>query len=384
VYGGAVMQVGEAAAAAWGTWTPDEVRARLAAWWAPAALTAFAAAVRRVAALAPEIARRHRVVPLARRVLGASPEARVALAADPALGRWSAAIAETAPGPGLEPVVALLPRLAGAATLLDGGDLDAVVVVGSGGRARIPVFGAVLQGPPGRAIRAEVRAGALRTHSRQARQVGAFEVPDGHAEGGKLPAVRPLSGRAATDAAARLADGVAALRDTAPGRLAEIEALSPVLVPVASQPGVSHSCSMKDARGCIWLSAPDRPLVIAETLVHEASHLKFYLIEDDTPFTAPDDPPRFEVPWRPDLRPLRAVLMGLHAWETVLAWLGTIEDGAPWSQPAAQRRPLLEEAVAAAREIVAGADGLSAAGQALLSWTPAATAATARAPRRPR
>ncbi len=360
------MKPERAAALAWGVWTPDEAAAHLTAHWAPRALSAFADGVRRLATGSPELAQRYGVVPLARRIIRASPEARFALARDPALGRWSAAVLEASPGPGLEPLVALLPRLAVGAALAGGGELDVPVILGTGGRARIPTDGRQLQGPPGRAIRVTVQGGVLGVHARPARLAGPFEVPDGDAEGGKVPAVRPLSGAAASDAATRLAAGATVLSETAPALAAEVLALAPTLVPVVTPPEVSHSCSLADARGCIWLSSPVQPLVVAETLVHEASHLKFFHLEDACTYSDPDDVPRFRVPWRPDLRPMRAVLMGLHAWVRVMRWLQTL-DGGPWSQPAAEWRAVLEEAIAAALVIIRAGDGLTDAGRALVA-----------------
>jgi HEXXH motif-containing protein len=106
-------------------------------------------------------------------------------------------------------------------------------------------------------------------------------------------------------------------------------------------------------------------LVVAETLIHEASHLKFFLVEDVAPMVEAPDPPRFEVPWRSDRRPLRAVLMGLHAWVRILAWLDTL-GGSQYAQAAAERSTLLSEATTAAAEIVRGAEGLTPAGEALV------------------
>ena len=113
------------------------------------------------------------------------------------------------------------------------------------------------------------------------------------------------------------------------------------------------------------MSVPDRPLVVAETLIHEGSHLLFFLVEDAAPLVVDPDPPRLEVPWRSDQRPLRAVMMGLHAWVRILRWLRDL-DGSEWSQPAGERRELLEPAVSAAAELVQREEaGLTEQGRAL-------------------
>ncbi len=146
---------------------------------------------------------------------------------------------------------------------------------------------------------------------------------------------------------------------------AEVAALAPVLVGVAGATDVSNSASLSEARGCIWLTPVSRPLVVAETLVHEASHLKFFLVEDVSPLVVTPDPPRFEVPWRADRRPLRAVLMGLHAWVRVLSWLDTME-GSEQAQAARERASVLAKATRAAVDIVESAEGLTEAGAALV------------------
>lgn len=327
-----------------------------------------------LALASPALSRSSGTVAAARAVLSASPTARLALALDPALGRFTTAaeeaLARADPPASLEPLLALSPRFAVTAALVDGGDADLPVVTGSGGRARLPADGRVLQGPAGRALRVEVRAGTLVTHARPPRTAGPFEVADGDAEGGRLPKMRPLSGGDAYEAARRLEPGVACFAETAPALLAEAAALAPVLVPVHSDASVSHSASVAGARACIWLSAPDRPLVVAETLVHEASHLKFLLAEDGSPFTPPDDPPRFSVPWRPDPRPARAVLMGLHAWVRVVLWLRTL-DRPPFGQAASERLPVLLQATRASLdlclEIAADPHALTEEGRALVS-----------------
>ncbi|MEC9071819.1 MAG: HEXXH motif-containing putative peptide modification protein, partial [Myxococcota bacterium] len=164
-----------------------------------------------------------------------------------------------------------------------------------------------------------------------------------------------------------LRKAITLLEETAPDLLAECAALSPVLVPLATEEDVSQSAGLSSARGCIWMSFPPRPLVVAETLIHEASHLLFFLVEDACPMVRGEDPPRLTVPWRTDLRPLRAVLMGLHAWVRVLRWLRRLE-GTTWAQAAHQRMEILEPAVMAATEIADEAsEGLTEAGSALVS-----------------
>ena len=347
-------------------WSHDHTLATLDARWAPQLLRRFAEVVRTTAQEVPEDARRTGLVRVARTILKSAPETQLALARDSALGRWTSAMERAlARGAKLDPFLALTSRFAVGAALQNQTSLETTVILGSGGRARLPADGRVLQGPPGRSVRVTVQDGVLHTHARAARQAARFEVVDGDAEAGMVPVVQPLSGGSLTEIVGPLERGARCLVETAPALTEEILALAPVLVGVSGATDVSHSASLAEARGCIWLTPVDRPLVIAETLIHEASHLKFFLVEDVAKMVMDPDPPRFEVPWRSDRRPLRAVLMGLHAWVRVLEWLDTLE-GSHYAQAAQERAELLSQATVAAAAIVEGADGLTTCGQALV------------------
>lgn len=354
-----------AVAEALGCWSPDDVARLVADRWAPRLLLRFSQAVRGLVARAPDPARRAALVSAARAVLAASPAARLALCRDPALARWTAAAEDPAlAASACGRLCDLASRFALTVALLDRADASLALTPGPRGRIRIPADGRLLEGPPGRPLTVVVRGGALVNEARPARRAGPFVVVAGDEDEGRMPRFQPLAGRAAEDAVAGIAPGVEILAASAPATLAEASALAPALLPIAAEPGVSRSASIPDVRGAIWLSPCDRPLVLAETLVHEASHLKYYLAEDAHPFAISPDAPRYDVPWRPDPRPIRTVLMGLHAWVRVMDWLATL-DGSPWSQPARERLLVLREGTHAAGRIVAAADGLTDAGHAL-------------------
>jgi HEXXH motif-containing protein len=348
--------------------SPEDVRRRLDERYGGPLLERFAASVKACLALAPEVSRDRGLVSLARKVLTASPESRLALTRDPALGRWTSAMEQTLESgqpSGVPGLLLLLPRLAVGVAVLEGVDLDTTLVTGSGGRARVPVDGRILAGPPGRSIRLQVRSGEVVTHGKPATRVGPFELVSGDAEGGRIPSVRPQTGTDLFTPGTILGKAVRVLEDTAPSLLGECAALAPALVPLATDEDVSQSAGLAGARGCIWMSFPPRPLVVAETLIHETSHQLFFLVEDACLMVQGDDPPRLAVPWRTDPRPLRAVLMGLHAWVRVLRWLRSLE-GTPLAQAAQQRVEILEPAVTSAVEIAGEAsDGLTDAGRAL-------------------
>jgi HEXXH motif-containing protein len=57
----------------------------------------------------------------------------------------------------------------------------------------------------------------------------------------------------------------------------------------------------------------------AEVLLHEAMHCKLFGTKELTKLIENDGPARYRHPWRQDLRPLRGVLAGAHAFLAVLA-----------------------------------------------------------------
>lgn len=350
-------------------WDAATAREQLAKHWMPALFDRFAGAVRSAHDTAPLAVKRAGLLAIAKQVLRSAPQTREALARDPALARWVAgvedAVAAADHDAKLQAVLALLPRFAVAVAMREGGDLDVPLALGATGLARIPADGRMLQGPPARALRAQVRKGGLITHARPRLQVGPFELADGAAEGGRTPAVRPLTGADSLATVKPLAAGLKLLTDTAPRALAEAAALCPVLVAIAPVPAGGRPGSRPELRGCIWMPAPDDPWQVAENLLWEASHAKLRLVHDADPLVGAPDPPRFTVPWRPDPRPALALLLRLHAQVRALCWLRLRADSADAAQ-AAMRRPALSDGARQTAEILTRADGLTANGRALV------------------
>ena len=308
------------------------------------------------------------MVGLSRVLLGSSIATLHALAIDPDLGRWVESIERVLDGRTsprrLEALLALLPRFIVAASIRERVSCDLPLRVGAGGRARIPTDGRVIQAPPSHLTRVIVDGGQLINHSRAARSVRGFELVDGDSSGGAIPAVEPLSGGAVFQCQRTLEPTVDLLHAFHPRALEEAEALCPVLVPVrTASPEISHSAGLQSARGAIWLSFPPNPLVVAETILHESSHVLFHLMEDTWPVVVEPDTKRFVVPWRPDQRPLRAVLMGYHAWVRIYDFLLRIEG--PLNQRSCERREIIGQALAQAKPILEKATGYSSAGRTL-------------------
>lgn len=109
------------------------------------------------------------------------------------------------------------------------------------------------------------------------------------------------------------------LTDTVPERAAACAALWSAVVPL--RPGHDRhgrSSSAREAYGAV-AAAPERdPARLAETVVHETAHIAFAALADLVDLVAPHDRSRHRVGWRPDLRPLGAVLTGTYAHLAVL------------------------------------------------------------------
>ena len=147
-------------------WSHSHTLATLDERWAPQLLRRFAEVVRTTAQRVPEAARRSGLVRVARTILKSAPETQLALARDAALGRWTSAMERAlSHDTNLDALLALTSRFAVGAALRNQTSLETTVILGSGGRARLPTDGRVLQGPPGRSVRVLVLIRRARTCS---------------------------------------------------------------------------------------------------------------------------------------------------------------------------------------------------------------------------
>jgi hypothetical protein len=94
------------------------------------------------------------------------------------------------------------------------------------------------------------------------------------------------------------------------------------ILPIPPLPGSTQSKSNVDAPGAVWMNANDR-VSIVELLVHESAHHYLYLAEAAAPLLKPCPDDRFPSPLRTDLRPLRGVLLAVHA----IAYMGLYYQG---------------------------------------------------------
>jgi uncharacterized protein len=99
-----------------------------------------------------------------------------------------------------------------------------------------------------------------------------------------------------------------------PATAADIAALVRVIVPYQGPDDGYVSTSSPETFGAVALSRqPDR-YTCAETLVHEAQHLKLCALLDLVRLTRPDDEQRYYAPWRDDSRPASSLLQGAYAF----------------------------------------------------------------------
>lgn len=99
-----------------------------------------------------------------------------------------------------------------------------------------------------------------------------------------------------------------------PASAADIAALVTVIVPYRAPDSGYVSTSSPESFGAIAMSRQFDRYMCAETLIHEAQHLKLGALLDLVRLTLPDDGRRFYAPWRDDPRPASALLQGAYAF----------------------------------------------------------------------
>jgi HEXXH motif-containing protein len=78
------------------------------------------------------------------------------------------------------------------------------------------------------------------------------------------------------------------------------------------------SASYVEATGVVYLSLHPNELTLAEALIHEFQHNKLNLLSSEDAVLVNADHPLFASPVRPDPRPLRGVLLAVHAFQPIV------------------------------------------------------------------
>ncbi|MFE2413009.1 MULTISPECIES: aKG-HExxH-type peptide beta-hydroxylase [unclassified Kitasatospora] len=86
------------------------------------------------------------------------------------------------------------------------------------------------------------------------------------------------------------------------------------IVPLRPAPGgEAVSAAARRAYGAVAASLPDDPVLLALALVHEFLHVQLGALLDLVPLHRPNGAAVYHAPWRPDLRPVGALLQGTYA-----------------------------------------------------------------------
>lgn len=123
-----------------------------------------------------------------------------------------------------------------------------------------------------------------------------------------------LGGRTADEWVASMQAGLELVRTGVPAIAQEIELLIQMLVPVGFDTHSHLSASYQEMIGTIYLSLHPEPMTLAEALIHEHSHNKINMLWTMAPVLENAFSPAYPSPFRPDLRPLHGVLLGVHAF----------------------------------------------------------------------
>ena len=112
----------------------------------------------------------------------------------------------------------------------------------------------------------------------------------------------------------QLAFAVDQLAAHLPALLDEMRLFLGHIVPVGTLAEDHQSASYPHALGTIYLTLHPRPMMMLEALIHEFQHNKLHALMQLGPLLAGDEDLRVASPVRPDPRPLRGVLLALHAF----------------------------------------------------------------------
>jgi HEXXH motif-containing protein len=135
-----------------------------------------------------------------------------------------------------------------------------------------------------------------------------------------------LGGHAPEDWARALAAALAIVGDHLPDLRAEIDLYLHAIVPVGHHPETHRSASYREALGAVYLTLHPGVMTLAEALIHEHSHDKLHALFEIDPVIENLEGKRFRSPLRPDLRPLRGVLLAVHAFLPVARLYERMEE----------------------------------------------------------
>ncbi len=87
-----------------------------------------------------------------------------------------------------------------------------------------------------------------------------------------------------------------------------------IFVPTGVHPEVHRSVSFPRTLGTVYLSLHPSLMTMTEAVIHEAQHNKLHAMMELDPLVTNEPTERYHSPWRPDLRPMRGLLLAVHAF----------------------------------------------------------------------
>jgi HEXXH motif-containing protein len=154
-----------------------------------------------------------------------------------------------------------------------------------------------------------------------------------------------------------------------PEALVDVVATVRAIVPLDAPRGHVYNTSSGSAPGITQLTIRDGedPLVLAETIVHEAAHLKFDALWDVAPFLDSAERPLIRHPWLDEPRPLRGALLGAQAFLNVAELdRRAAALGIDPTYTGAQHRAHVDE-VGAVLDMITGHEALTPMGTAVVA-----------------
>jgi HEXXH motif-containing protein len=113
---------------------------------------------------------------------------------------------------------------------------------------------------------------------------------------------------------APLREALALIGEHLPELRAEIELYVQLFVPTGFHPETHRSASYRESIGAVYLTLHPQLMTLAEAVIHEFSHNKLHALFELDAVIENGSEKAFRSPVRPDLRPLRGVLLAVHAF----------------------------------------------------------------------
>jgi HEXXH motif-containing protein len=123
-----------------------------------------------------------------------------------------------------------------------------------------------------------------------------------------------LGGHAPAEWAASLGAALEIIAAHLPDLWREIALYIREFVPTGHHPETHRSASYRESIGAIYITLHPNVMTLAEAIIHEFSHNKLHALFELDAVIENDAAARFSSPVRPDPRPLRGVLLAVHAF----------------------------------------------------------------------